>query len=185
MRFNCLIAAVVCLAESAAFAADADVTVSEDAASFTLSNGIVTAKIAKRNGDIQSLMYKGMETLTDGSGHAGGYWSHDAAGGTEHITKVTIDPKTNGGARAEVSVKAIAGGHRMGHPAGLAAGAEGDFPADIEIRYAMGRGEPGTYTYSILEHKPEYPAGAIGEARYCAKLAEMYDCVRLELNENP
>ncbi len=160
------------------------VTVSEDATSFTMSNGIVTAKIAKRNGDLQSLEYKGVETLTGKSGHAGGYWSHDASGGTEHLTRILIDPKDNGGARAEVSVKAVAGGHRLGHPAGLASGAEGDFPADIEIRYALGRGEAGTYTYCLMEHKPEYPAGSIGEARYCAKLADMYDWLSVDDKRN-
>jgi rhamnogalacturonan endolyase len=160
------------------------VTVSEDAASFTLSNGIVTVRVDKRTGDMQSLAYKGAETITDRSGHAGGYWSHDAAGGVDHQTKITVDPKTNGGVRGEVSVKAISGGHRMGHPAGLPAGAEGDFPADIEIRYAMERGEPGAYTYSILEHKPDYPAGSIGEARYCAKLADFYDWLSVDARRN-
>lgn len=31
---------------------------------------------------------------------------------------------------------------------------DGDFPADIEIRYSLGRGESGVYTYSIFEHLP-------------------------------
>jgi rhamnogalacturonan endolyase len=163
---------------------DAQVTISEDESSFVLSNGILTARVAKRNGDLQSLTYKGIETLTDRSGHAGGYWSHDASGGIEHQAKISIDPKTNGGDRGEVSVKAISGGRRMGHPAGLPAGAEGDFPADIEIRYALGRGEPGVYTYSILDHKPEYPAGSIGEARYCVKLAENYDWLSVDGKRN-
>jgi rhamnogalacturonan endolyase len=149
-----------------------------------MDNGIVTARISKTNGDIQSLVYRGTETLTDKSGRAGGYWSHDASGGTDHITKITIDPKDNSGARAEVSVKGVSGGHKMGHPAGLPAGAEGDFPADIEIRYAMGRGQPGVYTYCILEHRPEYPTGSIGEARYCVKLAAMYDWLSVDDKRN-
>src|SRR5438093_1309134 len=59
----------------------AAVTVEEDQSSFTLSNGIVTARVSKRSGDLTSLRYKGLETLTDKSGHAGGYWSHDTIGG--------------------------------------------------------------------------------------------------------
>ena len=93
---------------------------------FTLSNGIVTARILKRNGDIRSLQYKGTEIFTDQSGHAGGYWSHDTTGGKELVTKVTIDPADNGGERAEVSVKGISGGIKMGHGPGAAA--DGDFP---------------------------------------------------------
>jgi rhamnogalacturonan endolyase len=165
-------------------APDGPVRISEDAASFTLSNEMVTIRVAKSNGDLQSLVYKGIETLTDRSGHPGGYWSHDAGGGVNHQTAITIDPRTNGGARGEVSVKAVSGGRRLGRPAGLAAGAEGDFAADIEIRYAVGRGESGAYTYSILKHRPEYPAGSIGEARYCAKLAETYDWLSVDPKRN-
>jgi rhamnogalacturonan endolyase len=160
------------------------VVISEDSSSFVLSNGIVTARVAKRNGDLLSLVYKGIETITDRSGHAGGYWSHDASGGVTHQSIISIDPKTNRGERGEVSIKAISGGRRMGHPAGTPAGAEGDFAADIEIRYALGRGEPGLYTYSILDHKPEYPAGSIGEARYCVKLAEIYDWLSVDGKRN-
>src|SRR5690348_9090126 len=108
------------------------VTVSEDAAYFTLSNGTITAKVLKRNGDLASLQCKGVEARTGKSGHAGAYWSHDASGGKELITKVTVDPKTNGGERAEVSVKGSSGGKKMGHPAGGAA--DRDFPVDIDIR---------------------------------------------------
>ena len=57
------------------------VTLTEDPASYTMANGIVTAKISKRSGDLTSLIYKGTELLASNSGHAGGYWSHDTTGG--------------------------------------------------------------------------------------------------------
>jgi rhamnogalacturonan endolyase len=163
-------------------AAAGGVTVQEDAGFFTLSNGIVTARVNKRNGDIASLAYKGTDMLTDKSGHAGGYWSHDASGGIQTLARVTIDPKTNNGQRAEVSVKGISGGKKMGRPAGGAA--DGDFPADIEIRYTLNAGEPGVYTYCTLEHLPDYPAGSIGEARFCAKLASLFDWLSVDENRN-
>jgi len=109
------------------------VGVIEDATSFTLSNGIVTARILKSSGDIRSLQYKGTEILTDRSGHAGGYWSHDVTGGKGIVTRITIDPAGNGGERAEVSIKGISGGVKMGHGPGAAT--DGDFPTDIDIRY--------------------------------------------------
>src|SRR5262249_436683 len=112
----------------------ADVTVSEDANAFTLSNGTVTALVSKRTGDLTSLTFRGVETLNSKSGHAGGYWSHDTVGGKETRTGITIDPKSNRGARGEVSVKAISGGIKLGHGPGAAQG--GDFPADIEIRWS-------------------------------------------------
>ena len=83
--------------------------------------------------------------------------------------KVTIDPKSNGGERAEVSMKGISGGKPMG------AGPGGSFISDVEIRYALGRGDPGLYTYSIFEHQPDYPASSLGEARFCTKLADLFD----------
>lgn len=158
------------------------VSVSEDATSFTLSNGIVSAHVSKTSGDLTALEYNGVEILTDKSGHAGAYWSHDASGGVQTLTHITIDPKANGGEHGEVSVKGISGGKKMGHPAGGTA--DGDFPADIEIRYSLGRGDSGVYTYCILDHLPEYPAGSIGEARFCAKLAAMFDWLQVDARRN-
>ena len=66
----------------------------------------------------------------------------------------------------------------MGHGPGAAAG--GDFPADIEIRYCLGRGDSGVYTYCTFEHQPDYPAASMTEARYCAKLADMFDWMTLD-----
>jgi rhamnogalacturonan endolyase len=158
------------------------VAVDDDPAAFTLSNGIVTARVSKRSGDLTSLRFRGTETLNDRSGHAGGYWSHDTTGGKETVARVTIDPGSNGGERGEVSVKAISGGLKMGHGPGAAQG--GDFPADIEIRYTLGRGDSGVYTYCIFEHPPNYPAASMTEARYCAKLADTFDWMTIDAKRN-
>jgi rhamnogalacturonan endolyase len=158
------------------------VKVEEDKTTFTLSNGIVTARVSKRSGDLTSLQYKGMETLTDRSGHAGAYWSHDTTGAKETVTRITIDPQANGGERVEVSVKGISGGIKMGHGPGAAR--DGDFPADIEIRYSLGRSDAGVYTYCTFDHLPTYPAGAMTEARFCAKLAELFDWMTIDTKRN-
>ena len=71
------------------------VTVEDGPSAFTLSNGIVTARVSRRSGDLTSLRYKDTETLNDRSGHAGGYWSHDTTGGKETLARVSIDPKSN------------------------------------------------------------------------------------------
>ena len=179
----------------------ASVTLTEDAATYTLANGIVTARVAKASGDLVSLRYKDLEMLAtvltpDGepdlakdppganpnglnrgfTDHQYGFWSHDAMGprGTAPaIARVTIDPKSNGGARAEVSIKGISRGRKMG--TGPGARPEGQFAADVEIRYALGRDESGVYTYCAFEHPADYPMSGIGEARFCAKLAPMFD----------
>jgi rhamnogalacturonan endolyase len=167
---------------AAAASGSPPVTLAEDADSFTLANGLVSARILKSNGDIRSLKFKGVEIFTDRSGHAGGYWSHDTTGGKGLVTKVTIDPSENGGERAEVSVKGISGGVKMGHGPGAAP--DGDFPADIEIRYAIGRDDSGVYTYCIFDHRPEYDAATMTEARFAVKLADFFDWMSIDEHRN-
>src|SRR5262249_40438448 len=45
-------------------------------------------------------------------------------------------------------------------------------PADVDVRFALGRGDTGLYVYAIWSHKAEYPALRLGEARYTVKLNE-------------
>ena len=153
------------------------VTVREDDSSFILDNGIVTAHIGKRSGDMISLKYKNLEML-DGGTRSPGYWSHNAARGKQ-LDRITIDPKTNGGERGEISVKGISGGNQMG------GGPGGSVITDIEIRYALGRGDSGVYTYSIFSHPTNYPATSIGEARFCLKLNDgLFDWMTVDANRN-
>lgn len=187
-------------------AAKQKVTLNEDSETYILDNGIVTARIAKASGDIVSLRYKNMEMqgtfLTpdglpdlkkdppganpDGlnkgmTDHQYGFWSHDAMGPkgtTPAVATISIDPKKNKGRRAEVSIKGISGGRKMG--TGPGARQDGQFVADIDIRYSLGRGESGVYTYCIFEHKPDYPFTMLGEARFCAKLADIFDWMSVD-----
>jgi rhamnogalacturonan endolyase len=152
------------------FATESPVTVSETETSFTLDNGLVTAQVSKRSGDLISLKYKDLELLEAGSGHPFGYWSHDVSRG-RRSARVTIDPRTNHGALGEVSVKSV----YVPPAEGAAGGGFGGFgrggtACDIEIRYTLARGLAGVYTYSIFEHGTNHPATGIGEARFAAKL---------------
>ncbi|HWB86529.1 MAG TPA: polysaccharide lyase family 4 protein [Bryobacteraceae bacterium] len=178
------------------------VTLTQDDLAYTLSNGTVEARINKKSGDLVSLRYNGTEMLAtilkpDGlpditadppganlrggghryTDHQFGFWSHDTDG-PHTSSSITIDPKSNGGARAEVSVKGISDGRPMG------AGPGGSFISDIEIRYALGRNEPGVYTYSIFTHQPSYPASILGEARFCTKLNSFFDWMSISATQN-
>jgi rhamnogalacturonan endolyase len=185
--------------------APSGVTLREDAATYTLDNGIVTAMVAKDSGDLVSLKYQGREvlgTLTGSDGrpdlqrdppgdnpnglnrgmtdHQYGFWSHDAMGvrGTEPaIASVTIDPQANGGERAEVSVKGTSHGRKMGTGPGAR---HGEFVSDIEIRYALGRGDSGVYTYCTFEHPAEYASTTLGEARFGLKLSNSFDWMMID-----
>lgn len=181
-------------------------SITEDARTYTLDNGIVSAVVSKESGDLVSLRYAGKEMLAtrlrpDGSpdleidppganpnglnrgmtDHQYGFWSHDAMGprgSGDAIATITIDPASNRGMRAEVSVKGISEGRKMG--TGPGASADGQFASDVEIRYAIEDGSPVVYTYCIFSHPAGYPATAIGEARFCAKLAPFFDWMSVD-----
>ena len=146
----------------AAAAFGAGVTLTEDPATYTLANGVVTARVNKRSADLVSLRYQGLELLGNTSGHPYGYWSHSPARLRE-TSRVTIDPAHNDGARAEVSIKGCYTNRSSGFGFGSTA-------ADIEIRYALGRDDAGVYTYSIFTHPASYPGTGVGEARFGVKL---------------
>ena len=179
MKFKLFVAAFLICGCCSSLMAENGVTVSEDPTSFILDNGIVTAQISRHSGDLLSLKYKNLEMLDNIDQHQPAYWSHDTAQGQQIMSQVTIDPKSNGGERAEVSVKGISGGKRMG------SGPGGSVVADIEIRYALGRGDSGIYTYSIFTHPTNYPATSVGEARFCAKLNDsIFDWMTVDANRN-
>ena len=169
----------LCIVAATAAAAPQPVSLSQDENSFTLDNGIVTARVSKRSGDLVSLKFKDLQMLdADDRGRSYGYWSHDALRG-ERSTRITIDPTTNAGERGEVSVKGIANGRPMGNGPG------GSVIADIEIRYALGRGDSAVYTYCTFHHPTNYPGTSVGEARFCAKLNDaIFDWMTVDSNRN-
>ena len=179
MQFSKLAASALLIFSPFILPAQTAVTVAEDEGSFTLANGIVTAQISKRSGDLLSLEFKKLELLDAESGRQEGYWSHNTARAGKIIPRLTIDPKANGGSRGEISVKGISGGNPMG------AGPGGGVIADIEIRYALGRGDSGVHTYCIFSHPANYPATSIGEARFCMKLNDdIFDWMTVDASRN-
>src|ERR1035441_2925926 len=102
--------------------ADTPVTVTDDGTSFILSNGYLTATINKRTGDMSSLKVHGLETQGYVSGHHAGYWEQNPAGAARMEAKLTIDPASNGGERAEVSVKGWSDGKNLNGTRGAGAG---------------------------------------------------------------
>ncbi|HKB90923.1 MAG TPA: hypothetical protein VKC60_10450, partial [Opitutaceae bacterium] len=146
------------------------VTVSDDGSVYTLSNGFVSASVDKESGDLVSLKYQGLEMMGGTTGHPHGYWSHTPARG-KSTAQLSIDPKSNNGARGEVSVRGKVSKGGAGGGDGL----------DLEIRYALGQADSGIYTYSIFTHAPDAPATQIGEARFAAKLtADLFDFMTVD-----
>ena len=160
-----------------ALAADAAVTVTDNGKTWTLDNGIVKATITKNSGSMPSLVYKGVEILKA----SGGTWEHNPEGAPVLTNSINIDPATNGGTRAEVSIKGKSNGTFMMTRSAPGGGTL----CDIEIRYSLGRGDSGIYVYSILSHPVSYPAAGVGaEDRYITRLNQSFDWITVDKDRN-
>ena len=141
-------------------AAPASVSLAQEARSFTLSNDLLTVRVSRRDGRIESMKRKGTELLEDG-----GYWSVEAGGengnfggfGVAKASRVTIDPATNGGQRGEVAVS-------------FEGGAPGTFPGKQEVRYELARGASVVHAWAALRHGPGDAGFSVGEGRFVLKL---------------
>jgi rhamnogalacturonan endolyase len=125
------------------------VTLTDNGDRWTLDNGIVKLAVAKRDGNISSLVYHGVSIITRGR-----EWEQTPSGAV--TSTVTIDPGINGGERAEVAVKGVNSGGTGGRGGGM----------DIETRVTMERGTSGFYTYDEYTHKASYPFVHVGENRF-------------------
>jgi rhamnogalacturonan endolyase len=75
-------------------------------------------------------------------------------------------------------------GTATGRPAGGGGRGPG-LLVDMEIRYALERGEKGIYTYAIYTHEPTYGATQIGESRYGMKLnGAVFDWLSIDSQRN-
>jgi rhamnogalacturonan endolyase len=128
---------------------NAPVTLTDNGDSWTLDNGIIKATVAKRDGNLSQVVYHGVSILTHG--HA---WEQTPSGTV--TAKVTIDPATNGGERAEVAVKGVNPGSAGGRGGGM----------DIETRITLERGTSGFYTYAQYTHPASYRRAGEGESRF-------------------
>ena len=135
------------------------VIVTDDGTAFTLTNGIVTTKIDKHSASLLTLQYKEHELL--GPMGIDGFWALPASNmefGSKREASVILDPKSNHGDRAIVSVRFSYDGDPK------------SVPADIEIRYSLGRGDSALYLEEILHHRPEYPRLTYPVGRFVIKL---------------
>jgi rhamnogalacturonan endolyase len=161
----------------------APVTITDDDRTWTLANGIVKVVVNKSTGELTSLFFKGIDTMGHVQG-SGGSWEHDpsSAATVGGLTdSLTIDPAKNGGERAEVSIKGVTGGKIQ-----LTKGAPGGgSDCDIELRYSLGRGDSGVYTYGIYSHPATYPSGGDGpEDRFIARVNQIFDWISVDADRN-
>ena len=154
MSMRTLIGVILCLAATVSGVrgeeARPPVVVTEDATTATLANGIVSATVNKANGNLLSLKYRGVESISQG----GGYWNiygnipgqpKTEQKGTPARFRISQNPETNSGSLGEIVLRFP----YQGQPKAV--------PLDIEIRYSLHRGDAGLYGWTIADHAPNYP----------------------------
>src|SRR6266404_2815922 len=135
------------------------VTLIDEGTHFTLSNGIVTAKINKDSAALVEIKYKGLSLL--GGMGIDGYWTLPATNldfGRKRTASIILNPSANKGERAIVSCKFVFDGDPK------------TVPSDVEMRYSLARGDSALYLEEIWDHRPEYPKLTYPVGRFVAKL---------------
>lgn len=148
--FNAVLLALAALVAVAAGVRADPVTLTQDAETVTLDNGIVRAVIKKSRASIMSLRYREIEMLKDG------YYSMDGGADYRNPRNCTFRVK-----QASPEMIDIAFNHKWtDEPQAL----------DIEMHYVLRQGDSGIYCYALLNHPAEYPEGHYGEWRFVWKL---------------
>jgi rhamnogalacturonan endolyase len=151
------------------------VTLTDNGNTWTLDNGIVKATINKKSGAMPALIYHGINTMG-----GGGSWEETPQNAPSLTDSITIDPQTNQGTRAEVAIKGVTGGTVMLSPTAPGGGTY----CDIEIRYALARGDSGIYVYGIFSHPTSYGAMGVGESRYITRLSKDFNWISVDKDRN-
>jgi rhamnogalacturonan endolyase len=164
-----LLAFLLPFAAAAATLDSAPVTLARAGDLVTLSNGIVSFRVASTNGNIDTVKYNNISVLAE-PGYLDwvGNGNHHIANG---VLSVTTDPASNDGAMADIAVT------QKYNPTGPNASA----PFDAEIHYVLRRGETGLYCYVIFHHAASYPAGSIGQSRWVLRLDDkVFDVINID-----
>ena len=150
--------------------------------SWTLDNGIVKMTVLKKNGTIglSSLSYHGVDIVPNRNE----FW--EATPGGQVTATVTIDPATNGGERAEVSIKGVnPGGPQAANDGTQGPGKLKNGGMDIEVRYTLERGTSGFYTCAEYTHPASYPAAGFGENRFILEsMNKTFDWLSVDEDRN-
>jgi rhamnogalacturonan endolyase len=165
----------MCLVAGIGAAADLPVTALRDASGFTLSNGLIQARISE-TGDVLSLHYKGLELLGQSPTRSNGYWSlpgTDLNFGRKLEASLLDDPARNGGERATASCRFTYDG------------APRTVPADVEIVYSLARGDTALYLEARWVHRASYPRLTFPVGRFAAKLNDaIFDWMTIDRRRN-
>ena len=120
------------------------------------------------------------------------FWQHFVSNGTPDFEPAdptpaadeatALDAFSNVVVRVAETLRPAVVNLRVGRGRQMGSGPGGSVIADIEIRYTLGRGDSGVYTYSIFSHPTNYAATSVGEGRFCAKLNDaLFDWMTVDI----
>ena len=148
---------LACLAGGPLRAADAgavttgmDATVLDEADAFTLSNGLVTAIIDKKNAEVKSIWLAGGRNLVTRGG-------------------VTFDAEAFGVGKNQAGLYGSEGSVvSTGADVAEVKFTKSDFIGflSVEMHFVMKRGVPGIYEYLVMKHGAGQPGGSVGQLRW-------------------
>ena len=127
---------------------------------FTLANGIVTAKVSKRSGDLVSLKYKELELLTGSPATPAATGRTTPSGRARRSTPSpsTRRPTTASAAKSPSRRSPTAAAWATGPAAAQSPTSKSATPSAAAI--------PASTPIRSSTHKPDYPATSIGEAPF-------------------
>lgn len=143
------------------------VTIADKLDRVTLSNGIISAEIDKSTGNILAVVYQGTSVLASPAylnWHAGDedtdFKDHQSTYGKIKAGRfnVVVDPKTNNGESAEVSITQTP--------------SDASQPFGLELHYVLRRGVSGLYAFVVFSHEQGRPGGEISQIRWLFRLKD-------------
>lgn len=134
----------------------APVTLTTDAKTATLDNGLVRAVIDKASGRINRYQFAGTDMVDPANPI---YYSFDGGASYEQPSGCVFTVVNQSADSVEVSCK------RTWKP-----GAGYKHAFDIDLRYVLRRGDTGVYAFATLDHPAAYPETGYGEWRIVWKL---------------
>jgi hypothetical protein len=124
--------------------------------------GALEATIDKATSNLVSLKLNGVETLNQlGTSRKGGYYDLTTSAGFETMNNCVFSVTKDQPDVVDVAFKRA-----------YSAATGQVTPVDVEIHYVLNLNDTGLYTYSVLDHKPTYPAFDLGSWRQVLWIAQ-------------
>lgn len=136
------------------------VVLTDNGATVTIANGIVSMVVQKTDGKVTTFNRIGGPNLVGNTGGSGMYFDANTTVGTNSLygglSPATYSIVTNTPARVEITVR----NQNFAKPSGWSVGG-----FDVELHFMMDSNSAGFYSYNIWRHGPGYPDAILEQTR--------------------